>query len=149
MCVGHRENVNGIFTLEYRQSKSCITLFKSLRVYVRLTIFHGIFSHLTWMWWIFRGILSVPHNTLMELNNIMWIHIRYKYVGLHWIHFVFSVTSYSKLRNAITIHYRMFHCLQTRNWLFGRYRTFTSSLGYPTTSIVKWYSIVYSNLKQY
>ena len=36
-----------------------------------LALFHRLFPHSVLMWGIFHGILSVPHNIVMDLNNVM------------------------------------------------------------------------------
>ena len=43
-----------------------ITLFRSI------TMLCGIFSYSIWIWGIFRIILSIPHNIVMDLNNVMY-----------------------------------------------------------------------------
>ena len=46
------------------------------------------------------------------------------------LYMIFSVTSYLKLQNAITISYTShFFNQQRSNWLFGNYRTLTCLLG--------------------
>ena len=50
-----------------------IRLFKSVTYcFVGLTIFHEIFPHWVYVWRIFHGILSIPQNIVMDLNNVMW-----------------------------------------------------------------------------
>ena len=52
-----------------------ITLFRSISVSAGLTVFQRIFPifESAWMWGIFSRILSVPQNTIMDLNNSMLI----------------------------------------------------------------------------
>ena len=59
-----------------------------------LRVFCKIFYHSSWMWGIFHIILSVPHTTVMDLNNVMTEHI---------------VKKWNTSNNQLSLHYR--NCL--------------------------------------
>jgi hypothetical protein len=52
--------------------QSFITLFKFITMFMGPTIFHIIFPTFKLNVKMFREILSVPKNTLMDLNNVCW-----------------------------------------------------------------------------
>lgn len=59
-----------------------ITLFISIIVFVELTFFHIIFPNISHIQSecgkhheIFYGIISIPHNTAMDLNNVMKVQV--------------------------------------------------------------------------
>ena len=63
---------------------SYITLFKSIQFYVGLVVLHGIFPYILHFHFeygecmrIFYGIFSVPDNTFMDMNNVMYVYIKY------------------------------------------------------------------------
>ena len=48
-----------------------ITLLIPKQCYAELTVLWGIFHHSSWIWEIFRRILSAPLNIVLVLNNVM------------------------------------------------------------------------------
>jgi hypothetical protein len=53
---------------------NCIMLFKFITMFCRTdNIPQNIPLHSYWIWRIFHRILSSPHKTVMDLNNVMWL----------------------------------------------------------------------------
>ena len=65
-----------------------MTLFKSITMlcYVGLIVFHKLFTVFSMNMIILHGILSVPHNIVTDMDNVMIRHHAWKHrATLHWI----------------------------------------------------------------